>query len=223
MDRRSGWCRHTAIAVILVAVALAGSGCNVLTMFAYLVQGPDSPPDFAGLKDKKVVVVCRPHASLSFRDAGAARDLAEQISKLLGKNVPKIKVIDQQKLAVWADQKNPPWREFREVGEALKADMVVGIDLTSFSLGEGPTLYRGRASLDMKVYDLSKEKGQEVVFEKSFPQAVYPPNLSVPISEKSEPEFRHEFVLILADQLARHFYAHDQYADVGLDSRAGLK
>jgi hypothetical protein len=221
MDRRFGWCGYTAAAVILVGACLAASGCRtVSTAVAYLVKGNDLAAEFAGLKGKNVVVVCRPQVALHFRDAGAARDLAEQISKLLGKNVPKIKIVEQQKVAAWVDENT--WQEFPEVGRALKADMVVGIDLTSFSLVEGPTLYRGRASLAVKVYDLSKEKSQEVVFEKSLPQAVYPPNLSIPFSERTEPQFRHEFVLVLADQIARHFYAHDQYTDVGLDSRAGL-
>ena len=42
----------------------------------------------------------------------------------------------------------------------------------------------------------------------------------MPTSERTEPEFRHEFVLVLADQIARHFYAHDPYADMGQDAAA---
>ena len=35
-----------------------------------------------------------------------------------------------------------------------------------------------------------------------------------------EAEFRREFVAVLADQIARHFYAHDPYADLAQDAAA---
>jgi len=222
MDRRSGRWQFLAVAVLLTCVVLAVGGCReIATTVGYLVTGTNQPPEFAGLHNKKVVVVCRPLVGLQYRDAGAARDLALQVGKLLVKNDPKIKVVDQQKVSAWADENR--WEEFPAVGKALGADLVVGVDLTAFNLVDGPTLYRGRATLDVKVFDLSKERGQEVVFEKSLPQVSYPPNISIPFSDCSEPEFRHRFVLVLADQVARHFYAHDEYADVGMDSRAGLQ
>ena len=216
MDRRSLRYGHLAATVAILLMALSG-GCAALTGLAIMIKGTDQEPDFPGLKEKKVAVVCRPLVSLQYRNAGAARDLAQQIGTLLQAKVPKITVVDQQKVATWMDENT--WDEFSEVGKAMKADIVIGVDLTSFGVLEGQTLYRGRASATIKVYDVEKKK---TVWDKTMNQAVYPPNTAIPASDKPENEFRREFVLVLADQIARHFYAHDPFADVGLDSKAGL-
>ena len=42
----------------------------------------------------------------------------------------------------------------------------------------------------------------------------------MPASERTEPDFRAEFVGVLANQIARHFFAHDPYADLGQDAAA---
>jgi hypothetical protein len=212
--------RLVAAALVAVLGLFAAGGCrSMLTSWALLTGSMENPPDFPGLKDKKVVVVCRPLVSL--QNVSVSRDLAQQLSALLKKQVPKIKVIDQQKVAAWADEHT--WEDFREVGKALGADMVVGIELSQFSIYEGQTLYRGKAVVTLKVYDLSKGKNEQMVFEKHMPQSVYPPNAIIPASERLEPEFRREFVCVLADQIGRHFYAHDPQADITLDSQAGLR
>ncbi len=124
-------------------------------------------------------------------------------------------MIDQRKVNKWTDENT--WDEYREVGKAMKADMVVGIDLESFGLYEGQTLYQGKADATVRVYNCHDGK---MVFEKILPQSVYPPNSGVPTSDRREPEFRREFVAVLADQIARHFYAHDPHADLAQDAMA---
>ena len=98
----------------------------------------------------------------------------------------------------------------------MNADMVVGIDLESFSMFQGQTLYRGKANASIHVYDC-KAGGKEV-FTRTMPPTIYPPNTFIPTSDRQEGEFRREFTLVLADQVARHFYAHDRNADVAQDA-----
>jgi hypothetical protein len=198
----------------IAAVSTAGCTSALFTM-AYLFRGTDAPAECNKLKDKRVVVVCRPVVALQYRNARVEHDLAEQVSGLLRKNVPKIKVIDHRKAAEWMDENT--WDEYTQVGKALQADLVVGIDLEQFSLLQGQTLYQGRANVRVRVYDC---KTGQLVFEKRPPQTVYPPNRVVQTSEKPEAEFRREFVRVLADQIARHFYDHDPHADIALDARS---
>jgi hypothetical protein len=216
MDRSA--IRHRIVLfVVLLVVSVSSFGClGGLTTAMYLLKGTDVDPDYAGLKAKKVAVVCRSPATLQYRNANVARDVAQEVSVLLQKKVPKIQVVDQRKVNNWTDENT--WEEFVEVGKAMKADMVVGIELESFNLFQGQTLYQGRADAKIHVYDC--KKGGKLVFEKTMPQSVYPPNMPIPTSERREPEFRHEFELVLADQIARHFYAHDPYADVTQDVSA---
>ncbi len=203
--------------VTLLIVVLPAVGCREgLFTVAYLFKGNDIDPDFAELKGKTVAVVCRPVASRLYANSNVGRELAQQISLLLQEKVPKIKVIDQRKIAKWTDENT--WDEYPEVAKAMKADMVVGVDLESFSLYLGQTLYQGKANASIHVFDC-KKNGKEV-FHKSIPQCIYPPNGAIATSERTEPDFRNEFVGVLADQIARHFYSHDPYADYGQDAAA---
>jgi hypothetical protein len=140
-------------------------------------------------------------------------DLARQVSTLLRQHVSKIKIVDPQKVAEWTDAND--WSEYTEVGKALGADIVVGIDLQEFRLYQGQTLYQGRASLMVTVHDC--KEGGKLVYEKPVPRAIYPPNTGIPTSDLPEVEFRRKFVRVLADQIARHFYAHDPHADLNQD------
>ena len=211
--------RGIILMAMLLIATLPTIGCqSALFTAMYLLKGNDVDPDFKDLKGKKVAVVCRPMVSLQYSNSNVGRDLAQEISLLLQEQVPKIKVIDQRKIAKWTDENT--WEEYPEVGKAMKADMVVAVDLESFSLYQGQTLYQGKANATIRVFDC-KKNGKEV-FRKSIPQAVYPPSAPMPASERTEPEFRSEFENELAGQIARNFFAHDPYADMAKDA-ASLK
>ncbi len=214
------WC-YGCLAAALSAVLLAEAGgcAQLFATVAYLTVGTDQPAEYPGLKGKKVVVVCRPLAGLQYRDSVAAREVATQVSLLLKDQVPKIKVVEQQKVAEWTDENT--WDEYPEVGKALDADIVVGIELTSFSTYQGPTLYQGRATASVKVFDLKDDN--KVVFAKDMQQILYPPDVGIPISaEKSEADFRREFVQVVASRIGRHFYSYDPHDDVAVNAKAGL-
>jgi hypothetical protein len=216
MDRLSVRYGIVLVLVALTAV-LPAMGCrSAMATAAYLIYGTDVDPDFAELKAKKVAVVCRPMVNLQYRNATVGRDLAQQVTLLLQEKVPKIHTIDQRKVSKWTDENT--WEEYREVGKALKADMVVGIDLEAFNLLQGQTLYQGTANATVHVYDC--KKGGKEVFVKNLPQSKYPPNAGIPTSDRLEAEFRREFVMVLADQIARHFFAHDPHADLTQDVSA---
>jgi hypothetical protein len=142
--------------------------------------------------------------------------LARHVSLLLEKNVRNIALVDQREVFEWADENT--WDEYPEIGKALNADMVVGIDLEEFNLYQGQTLYQGKANVRLLVYDVAK--GKEPVFEKTLPQSVYPPNAPIPASDHQESHFCRKFVAYLARQIAHHFYDHDSTVDFANDSTA---
>ncbi len=203
------------VACTALALALA-SGCSVLATAMYIIEGTNTKADFKDLKGKRVAVICRPVTSLHFRDSSASRDLAKQVGMLLQQHVPKIELIDQRDVFEWADENS--WDEYDEIGKALDADMVVGLDLEEFDLYQGQTLYQGKANVKIQVYDLAK--GKQPVFERHLPQAVYPPNAAIPAGDKPESHFRRQFVDHLAQLIARYFYDHDATVDFASDSTA---
>ena len=217
MDRpflRYGY--FAAVLTLAGAVLPVVGGCrNALVTAIYLVKGTNVDAEYDGLEGKKVVVVCRPMVDLKYSNTSVAKNLAQQISILLRNNVPKIEVVDTQKVEEWTDAN--VWDEYTEIGDALEADMVVGIDLQDFTIYQGQTLYQGKANVVLRVYDCTDGRP---VFEKELPRSVYPPNTGIPTSEKPEVEFRRNFVRVLADHIGRHFYAHDAHADYALDATA---
>jgi hypothetical protein len=192
-----------------VAVLAISGGCrSALSTALYVIKGNDIEPDYSGLKGKKTAVVCRAAAN---SDAG--RDLAREIGRLLADRVGKIQIIDSQKISKWCDEN--AWEDFTQVGKAFGADVVVGVELEDFSINQARMLYQGKANASVRVYDC--KDGGKLLFEKILPQIVYPPNSFIQSSDVQEMEFRREFIGVLADQVARHFYKHDPYADMARD------
>ena len=188
---------------VLAALPLFG-GCSTLLTVAYLVQPADMPAEFAGLKGKHVAVVCRPIVELEFSDAGSARELASLIDTQLEKNVRKAKIVGQQEVARWLDEHS--FVDYQTLGKSLDADYVVGIDLERFRLHEGSTLYRGRATATVRVYDIAKG---EMAFEKRIDDFAFPANSAIPATDRSETEFRGMFLQMLSQRISRLFHAYE--------------
>jgi len=214
MDRKRLLCVGVSL---LLAGALVTTGCtNLLFTALYVVKGTDVEPEFPGLKEKTVVVVCRSPADLQFSNATVPREIAAVVGRILETNVRKVSVIRAEEVDQWMDEHT--WNDFREIGEALDAQMVVAIDLQSFGLYKGQTLYQGRAAYSFQVIDV-EEEGQ-MVFRRDPPQSLWPPNTPIPTSEKTEAQFRREFVNVLADEIARTFYPHDPNSLYAADAKA---
>jgi len=192
------------LGVVAIALLTTCTGCSTLLTAAYVLMPEDVPAEFKGLKGKHVAVVCKPIVELEFADAGSARELAGTVGALLARNVRKVRIIDQQEVARWIDEN--AWVDYQTVGKSLDADMVVGIDLEEFRLHEGSTLYRGRATVHVRVYDIAAKK---VVFEKRFDDFAFPTDSAIPTTDRSEPQFRGMFLQILAGKIARSFHAYD--------------
>jgi hypothetical protein len=215
MDRLYVRYRRFLAVWLVVWVVVAGGGCRtLLTTVVYLVKGTDIDAEFNGLTERKVAVVCRPLTSLTFRDCHVARDLAREVGTLLQANVHRIEVVDDDQVVAWTDEHD--WTDYSEIGEAVEADLVVGIDLLDFTIYQGQTLYQGRANVALTVIDCTD--GKRTVYEKELPESLYPPNTGIETFSTPEQEFRRKYVRILADQIGRHFYPHDPRAHFALDA-----
>ena len=201
--------------LVWLGVLLPAAGCSAFTGLLYVMGANDAPAEYNGLKGKKVAVVCRPITSLHYQDSHVAADLSVMVGKILRDNSKRVTILDPRKVEKWCDENT--WDEYVEVGKAVEADVVLAIDLEHFDIYQGQTLYQGRASTTVRVYDC---KDGKILFEKTSRQTVYPPNSCVAASEKQASQFRREFLKVLGDQIARVFYSHDPYADMALDATA---
>jgi len=210
MDRPCLRYGHLLAVLTLLATIVPAAGCTgLMAMGLYLAGGMEVPAEYDGLRAKRVVVVCRPVVDEQYRSWGMAKDVGRRIGVLLDKNVRKIEIVDQRKVDEWIDENT--WEEYAEIGKALEADLVVGVELSSFSIWQGQTLYQGKADVAINVYDCLNNK---LVFEKILPRVVWPPNAGIPAADKPEAAFRRRFARVVSEQVARHFYRHDPRVDV---------
>jgi len=217
MDRsRPG---HWLVLLLLVGMLIpTATGCIQMLLFTpyYLIHGHDLPADFKGLEGKRVVVVCRPPASLEYRYGSVDREVSKRVGRLIAKNVKKVDVVKWTDVEQWIDEQD--FEDIHQLAKATKAEMVVEIDLEEFSLDKGATLRQGKSNLTITVYDMA-QNGDEV-YQKTLNEILYPFNGGVPVQEKPEAEFRREFLEIVSERVGRHFYSHDPHMDFASDSRA---
>lgn len=200
-----------------LCAAIVSSGCALLPTVAWMVtDGNDVPAEYTlngGLEGKRVVVVCFATGPSTFQHVHTPPKLAEAVGKLLKQNVHKIVIVDPREVADWTD--NNQNQDYAEIGRFFKADVVVGIDLDDFRLQDGQTLYHGKAVITLRVHDLKNADSGEAAWNKSIPQAEYPAFGPVAATGNLA-QFRREFIRVLADQIARHFYDHDSSANFAL-------
>jgi len=196
----SGWFRLLAGVLVLATIP----GCGPLATIAWLIHGPEMvPAEFEGLKGKRVAVVCLDANSLG-GPGGEADFVAKAVARSLGQNVQDIRMVRQSEVDDWLDSHGDDVTDYCDVGRGVKADMVVGIDLLTFNLHEGQTLLKGRAKVGVKVYDM--KKAGELVYESAPREISWPENGARHVTE-NEANFRSNFVGVLAERIARDFYA----------------
>jgi len=213
--RSRAWCLAALAAVVMVST----TGCihSILATGIYLWQGGDIvPAECEALEGQRVVVVCRPPSSHEYRHAGAARDIGKRISQLLKENVPKIDVVSPTEVDNWIDEQD--WDNFMDLGRAVKATRVVYIELDNFDLYKGSTLYQGDAEVNVTVFDMTK-KGENI-WERNIGQVLFPRNSGIPAADKPVQNFQAQFVDVVAQQVAVHFYKHDPNVSFALDAVA---
>jgi len=207
--------RSLRLAILAILVVASAGGCSTLLTAAYLLQPADVPAEFNGLRGKHVAVVCRPIVELEFSDAGSSRELANLVGRQLDDKVRRARVIGQQEVARWLDENS--WVDYPTLGKSLDADLVVGIDLEEFRLHEGSTLYRGRATANVRVFDVAEKK---VVFTKRIDGFTFPAHTAIPATDRSEGEFRAMFLQILSQKVSRCFHAYESREVFAEDSLA---
>lgn len=209
----------TMMMLLLAAAALLPStGCmGLLATGIYFWEGGNFVDgECDKLDEKRVVVVCRPPSSQEYSHAGASRELAKRISRLLKENVPDIDIVNPREVDNWIDESDG--EDFLELGRAVKADIVLHVELDSFDLYKGKTLYQGNSNVTVSVYDIND--GGDLAWDKDLGEVLYPRNSGIPAQDKTVQSFQREFVGILASEISVLFYRHDPHILFAIDSMA---
>ena len=201
-----------------LAVGLATSGgCVGLTaQLLYWVKGGNKiDPEFEGLKEKRVAVVCVSNAS-NYGPNSFCALLERRVGQALKEQGDKIEVVSADDIADWIDSNDWNQMDYREIGRGVNADMVLGLDLANLRLHEGQTLYQGHVTLTATVYDM--ENGGKVAFRRTISDFTFPQNGPRSSTEMSETRFRSLFVEVLSKHVAKYFCAYDFEEDFARDA-----
>ncbi len=212
------WYRHLSMVIpISVAVLLTVSqtGClGYVANFMYVIKGHTIDAEYKGLEGKRVAVVTLTDSS-QYSDDASARILSRRVSEILKTEVKKIQLVREDEVQQWRDRNGWDAIEFIDIGRGVKADKVVAIEMTNLRIRDGATLYRGRATVTITVYDVATKEEE---FRKHLDEFTYPETAGQYTSETTETKFRALYLNVLAMRLARFFHGYDYSDTVALDA-----
>ena len=197
--------------------ALGSTGCiGMMAQIGWVTGGDLIPAKYDGLDGKKVAVVVMTQGQ-TYGPGTEATLIGSRVERLLQREIDEIEIIDQDRIQDWMDQNN--WNEvdYVEVGKGVEADMVVAVDIDRYTLTDGPTLYKGRTSYSVKVFDMAK-KGNKVVFSEEPPMYEFPKQGGRYRDSTSKEKFERQYVTMLSQRIARHFYPYPMTNDYATDA-----
>jgi hypothetical protein len=117
----------------------------------------------------------------------------------------------------WIDEED--WDNFKDLGTAVKATRIVYVELDSFELYKGTTLYQGDAEVKVTVYSKNGHDWEED-WSRNVGQVLFPQHAGIPAADKSVSDFQRQYVEVLSTQVATLFYKHDPNAMFAMDAVA---
>lgn len=200
----------------LLAFLLTQAGCvGFLSQMIYTIKGHDVEPAYKGLNGKRVAVVCVSDNSAYGPDT-LTYTVSQAVGILLANGLDEdSQVIAPARIEEWIDNNNWNETEYVELGRGVDADMVVAIEIASYSLTEGSTLFKGKADVTVTVYDI--EKNGQVPYS-ATPQHFVFPRHGRPAIQTSEREFEAFYLSQLTTMIANHFLVHDKLESFARDA-----
>lgn len=190
------------------------TGCvGMAAQFLYVWKGTSVPAESRDLEHKRVAVICESEEGYS--DQSSVSEVARRIEQNLKKNVKGIKLIPQKEVADWLDTNESTNVDPRTIGKAVKAERVLYVQIKNFTIDEGSTLFRGKATWRAKVYDI--EEGGDPLDQSEFVDFRHPTNTERARIDQREDSFRQEFIFNLARVIARRYHTYDKLEDIAND------
>lgn len=207
-----------ALVLFSMAILSLGGCIGAAANLMYMIHGLKIDAAYDGLEDSRVAIVVVSDASAYGPDT-LTSVVGQAMAIRLSQNVEKITLIPQNVIENWKDTHGWDEVDFREIGQGVNADKVIGIDIGSYSIHEGTTLFKGRSMVSTAVYDLTNNGN--VVFSQGPAEYVFPKSHARPATSTNEREFEAVYLAKLVDSIARNFYAYDK-ADAVAEDATGI-
>ncbi len=215
MDRLLKSNLHRAFFVLAMLLLGTLAGCGTFAQFMYAIKGMEIKAAYSGLEESRVAVVVVSDAS-SYGPDSLTRVVGRALGARLTEKVKEITVVNSQTIENWQDTHG--WNEidFVALGKGVKADKVLAIEIDSYSIREGSTMFKGRAMITTSVYDIANE-GQ-IVFNQGPGEYQFPKSHGRPAISTNPQQFEAAYLSLLVDTVARNFHNHDKTDTVAEDA-----
>ncbi len=164
-------CRFMLL-VIAAAILVSSSGCGALAQLLYVMKGHKTPAEFDELEGKTIAVVVVSDATAYGADTLTYR-VGKAVSIDIARNVKKATVIPPSHIEKWIDENGFEEADFVDIGLGVDADMVVAVEVGSYTIHDGSTLFKGQSDLTISVYEM--DRGQ-IIFSQGPKDFVFPEN-----------------------------------------------
>ncbi len=206
--------RNLPYFILAIAAAMVIPGCvGIPAQLMYVIYGNKIDAEFAGLAGKKVAVVCVSEAS-AYGPNTLTSTVERKIVARLSQNISKIHIIPQSTVDNWKDQYGWDESDFAQIGRGVGADAVVAIEISSYSLLDGATMYKGQVAVTTTVFDI---KNENVAFQKG-PEDYQFPKSGRPAIQLNERDFESIYLEKLCEHLSRRFYDYEKADSIAEDA-----
>lgn len=203
--------------VLSTMLIVSFTGCiGAMSQLLYVIKGHNVPAAYDGLKEKRVAIVCVSDASAYGPDR-LTDTVSKAVSMKLARGVKKIEVVPQVQIDSWIDQNAWDELEFSALGKGVGANAVVAIEIASYSIHEGPTIYKGRAEVTVTVYDLDAPEGSQVAYVRGPREFTFPTH-GDPAIQSNDRQFEMRFLGRLTQDIANQFCVHDKLESFAQDA-----
>lgn len=197
--------RFKIVILLTMSFTLGTLGCvGGAAQLLYVLKGQKVAAEFKGLQGKKVAVVCVSDAS-AYGPNTLTYSVEHRVADLLRQNVKKIEMIPRQTVDQWKDQYGWDETNYYEIGRGVGADLVVAIEIASYTLHDGQTMYKGHTTVGTTVFDI---QSGDVVFHRGPEEFVFPKS-GRPAMQNNDRQFEQAYLHKLCSFLARRFYPYE--------------
>lgn len=207
------------IQVLLIGYLLVTITCSIgcigaMSQLLYVIKGHQVPAKFDGMEEKRVAVVCVSDASAYGPDT-LTYTVSQAVSMKLAASVKEITVVSPHEIEQWVDAHGWDETNFVEVGKGVNADLVLAIEIGSYSIHEGATMYKGRSDITATVFDV--QNGGQVAYVHGPHHFAFPEN-GRPAIQTSDRQFEAVYLAKLTQHITRQFYEHDHLETIAEDA-----
>ena len=215
MDRLSCSFLRLAPLIVLSALFVTAAGCAAVSHMMYVIKGNEIEAAYDGLEESRVAIVCVSDAT-SYGPDSLTHVISRAMGTRLTQQVKDIVVIPQHKIETWKDANGWDELDYEALGRGVDAGKVVAVEIGSYSIHEGTTLYKGRAMVTTSVYDLEREG--HVVFSQGPAEYQFPKSHGRPAVSTNPQQFEAAYLSMLVDSICRNFHAYEKTETVAEDA-----